>query len=109
MKINLPIGTYLVHASRGPEYTVDQKIIEVLKGQYPLHILGDGSQVRHYTYGGDLAKGIRLCIEREEAFDEDFNLSTSESTTVLALAKAIWNKINPDKAFNYVSDKPYKQ
>src|SRR5713226_6440548 len=25
---------------------------KVLKGQDPLHILGDGSQVRHYTYGG---------------------------------------------------------
>ena len=28
---------------------------KVLKGQEPLHILGDGNQVRHYTYGGDLA------------------------------------------------------
>ena len=32
---------------------------KVLRGQDPLHILGDGSQVRHYTYGGDLARGIR--------------------------------------------------
>ncbi|MCI0545600.1 MAG: NAD-dependent epimerase/dehydratase family protein, partial [Actinobacteria bacterium] len=31
---------------------------KVLKGQDPLHILGDGSQVRHYTYGGDIARGI---------------------------------------------------
>src|SRR3954449_9670668 len=31
---------------------------KVLKGQDPLHILGDGNQVRHYTYGGDLAQGI---------------------------------------------------
>ncbi len=27
---------------------------KVIKGQDPLHILGDGNQVRHYTYGGDL-------------------------------------------------------
>ena len=30
---------------------------KVLKGQDPLHILGDGNQIRHYTYGGDLARG----------------------------------------------------
>lgn len=35
-------------------------IQKIEKGQDPLHILGDGTQVRHYTYGGDLAKGIVL-------------------------------------------------
>ncbi|MFB0566685.1 MAG: CehA/McbA family metallohydrolase [Candidatus Aminicenantaceae bacterium] len=34
MKVKMPIGTYLVYASRGPEYTIDQKIIEVLKNEY---------------------------------------------------------------------------
>ena len=29
--------------------------LKALQGQDPLHILGDGNQVRHYTYGGDLA------------------------------------------------------
>src|SRR5207248_5001554 len=50
---------------------------KVLKGQDPLHILGDGSQVRHYTYGGDLAHGIRLAMESDRAVNEDFNLSTA--------------------------------
>jgi hypothetical protein len=31
MDVRLPVGTYLVSASRGPEYTHDQKIIEILK------------------------------------------------------------------------------
>src|SRR6202521_1749535 len=53
---------------------------KVLKGQDPLHILGDGSQVRHYTYGGDLARGIRIAMESEKALNEDFNLSTAQST-----------------------------
>ena len=44
-------------------HVVPDLVQKVLKGQDPLHILGDGSQVRHYTYGGDLARGIRLCIE----------------------------------------------
>jgi UDP-glucose 4-epimerase len=80
---------------------------KVLKGQDPLHILGDGSQIRHYTYGGDLARGIRMSIELQAAVNEDFNLSTAESTTVLDLAKIIWKKVKGDEPFRYVSDKPF--
>ncbi|MBI5587730.1 MAG: NAD(P)-dependent oxidoreductase [Deltaproteobacteria bacterium] len=81
---------------------------KVLKGQDPLHILGDGSQIRHYTYGGDLAEGIRLCIESEKAVNDDFNLSTPVSTTVIELAEVIWKKINGKKPFRYVSDTPFR-
>jgi nucleoside-diphosphate-sugar epimerase len=74
----------------------------------PLHILGSGEQVRHYTYGGDLARGIALAMEHEAARNEDFNLSTAESTTVLDLAALIWRKIKgPDTPLRYVSDEPY--
>jgi len=81
---------------------------KVLKGQDPLHILGDGSQVRHYTYGGDLARGIVECMEHDAARNDDFNISTAESTTVLELAEVIWRKIHgPDRPFSYVSDDPF--
>jgi UDP-glucose 4-epimerase len=89
-------------------HVVPDIVQKVLKGQDPLHILGQGNQVRHYTYAGDLAKGIRMCIESEKAVNEDFNLSTSVSTTVLELAHLIWSKINGDKPFRYVSDKPFE-
>ncbi len=88
-------------------HVVPDLIQKVLKGQDPLHILGDGHQIRHYTYGGDLAKGIRLCVESEKAINEDFNLSTSQSTTVLELAEQIWRKINGCKPFRYLSDPPF--
>jgi nucleoside-diphosphate-sugar epimerase len=88
-------------------HVVPDLIQKVLKGQDPLHILGDGSQIRHYTYGGDLAVGIRLCLESDKAVNDDFNLSTKQSTTVLALAELIWKKIKKDKPFKYVSDKPF--
>ncbi|MBI5454762.1 MAG: NAD(P)-dependent oxidoreductase [Deltaproteobacteria bacterium] len=80
---------------------------KALKGQDPLRILGDGSQVRHYTYGGDLARGVRLAMESEAALNDDFNLSTAVSTTVLELAEAIWRKVNPGRPFRYISDKPF--
>ncbi|MFC1478324.1 NAD-dependent epimerase/dehydratase family protein [Candidatus Margulisiibacteriota bacterium] len=88
-------------------HVIPDLIQKILKGQDPLHILGKGNQIRHYTYGGDLARGIRLCIEKEEAVNEDFNLSTPVSTSVLELAEIIWNKINTDKPFSYVSDDPF--
>jgi nucleoside-diphosphate-sugar epimerase len=69
-----------------------------------VHILGDGSQVRHYTYGGDLAKGIVLAMESEKSLNDDFNLSTSESTTVLELVRVIWGKINPEKQLQIKND-----
>jgi UDP-glucose 4-epimerase len=82
---------------------------KVLKGQDPLHILGDGNQVRHYTYGGDLARGIVECMERPEALNEDFNISTARSTTVLELADLIWRKIKGDGVpLRYVSDEPFE-
>lgn len=82
---------------------------KVLKGQDPLHILGSGMQARHYTYGGDLARGIRTCIEHPAAVNEDFNLSTARRTTVLELAEIIWRKINGlSKPFRYVSDEAFR-
>jgi nucleoside-diphosphate-sugar epimerase len=81
-------------------HVVPDLIQKVLKGQDPLHILGSGEQVRHYTYGGDLALGIVTAMENEAALNEDFNLSTAESTTVLELAELIWRKIHgPDRPF----------
>jgi UDP-glucose 4-epimerase len=89
-------------------HVVPDLIQKVLRGQDPLHIFGEGSQVRHYTYGGDLAKGIRLTLEKEESLNEDFNISTDHSTTVLDLSKMIWEKINFNRPFSYVSEKAFK-
>jgi nucleoside-diphosphate-sugar epimerase len=64
--------------------------------------------VRHYTYGGDLAQGIADAIEHPAALNEDFNLSTAESTTVLELAELIWKKIKgPDVPLRVVHDDPF--
>jgi UDP-glucose 4-epimerase len=90
-------------------HVVPDLVQKVLKGQDPLHILGDGRQIRHYTYGGDLARGIVDAIEHPAALNEDFNLSTAESTTVLELADLCWKKINgPDVPLRVVHDDPFQ-
>jgi UDP-glucose 4-epimerase len=83
-------------------------INKVLKGQNPLHILGEGNQVRCYTNGKDLARGIRMVIESKKAINEDFNISTPQSTSVLELAKIVWNIINPNKEFKIIHDEPFE-
>jgi nucleoside-diphosphate-sugar epimerase len=88
-------------------HVVPDLVQKVLRGQDPLRLLGDGHQVRHYTYGGDLARGIRLAVEVPAAFNEDFNLSTAESTTVLELARLIWKKARGDAPLRVASDRPY--
>jgi len=90
-------------------HVVPDLIQKVLKGQDPLHILGSGDQIRHYTYGADLARGVVLAMEHPEARNEDFNLSTEESTTVLELAESIWKKIKgPDEPLRVIHDEPFE-
>ena len=89
-------------------HVVPDLVQKILKGQDTLHILGSGNQARHYTYGGDLARGIRIAIEHPTALNDDFNLSTPTRTTVLELAQAIWRKIHGvAKPFRHVSDPAY--
>jgi UDP-glucose 4-epimerase len=69
-------------------------------------ILGDGSQVRHYTNGKDIARGIRIIAEHPNHKDcitnEDFNISSDRATTVAELATIVWNKIHGcDPVFEY--------
>jgi nucleoside-diphosphate-sugar epimerase len=83
-------------------------INKIKNGQDPVHILGTGDQIRCYTNGRDIGKGIRVIIESEAAINEDFNISIAQPTSVLELAELVWNKLNPGKPFSFVSDDPFE-
>lgn len=103
--VEIPSGNVKLAMS----HVVPDLVQKVLKGQDPLHILGDGRQVRHYTYGVDLAKGVVAAMESDRALNEDFNLSTERSTTVLELAELIWRKCHgSDQPFSVVHDEPFE-
>jgi nucleoside-diphosphate-sugar epimerase len=90
-------------------HVVPDLVQKVFKGQDPLHILGGGEQVRHYTYGGDLARGIVLSLDHPGALNTDFNMSTPTGHTVKELAEVIWRKIKgPDVPLNLVSDEGFE-
>ena len=86
-------------------HVVPDLVQKIIRGQDPLHLLGDGSQVRHYTYGGDLARGIVASLDHPEALNTDFNISTAAGHTVTELAEVIWRKIKgPDVPLRVVHD-----
>jgi nucleoside-diphosphate-sugar epimerase len=89
-------------------HIVPDLIQKVLLGQDPLRLLGNGKQIRHFTYGGDLARGIHMAMLNPAAHNNDFNISTDESFTALEVAELIWYKINKDKPFNFEVDEPFK-
>jgi len=77
-------------------HVVPDLVRKALTGQDPLRILGSGDQVRHYTYGGDLARGIVAAMEHPRAAGQDFNLSSARATTVRELAALIWRLTRGD-------------
>jgi nucleoside-diphosphate-sugar epimerase len=79
-------------------HVVPDLVQKIVRGQDPLHILGTGDQVRHYTYGGDLARGIVATLDAPAALNEDFNISTPTGHTVVELAEIIWHKIKGHEA-----------
>ena len=89
-------------------HVVPDLVQKVLKGQDPLHVLGDGQQVRHYTYGGDVARGIATAVEHPAAMNEDFNVSTARSTSVHELAEMVWRRLRPDRPLRLVHDEPFE-
>ncbi|MBU6147100.1 MAG: NAD(P)-dependent oxidoreductase [Actinomycetales bacterium] len=89
-------------------HVVPDLVQKVLKGQDPLHVLGAGDQVRCYTYGGDLARGIVTTLTHPGALNEDFNISTPTATTVTELAQLIWQHIHgPDRPLTLIHDDPF--
>jgi len=89
-------------------HVVPDLIQKIIKGQNPLHILGDGTQERCYTYGGDIAKGIIDSLNNKNSINEDFNLSSKEVLNVIKVAEIIWSKIYGNTlTLSFKHDEPY--
>ena len=89
-------------------HVVPDLTAKVLKGQDPLRILGSGEQIRHFTYGGDLASGIVTAMEHPAARCQDFNLSADHGTTIRQLAELIWAKVNGGRRPRLAHDEPFE-
>jgi len=81
---------------------------KILKGQNPLHIFGNGNQIRHYTAGEDVAEAIYLSLENPTAINESFNISSPVGHTVKEVAEIIWKKINGNAPIKYIYDESFE-
>jgi nucleoside-diphosphate-sugar epimerase len=73
----------------GYAHVIPDLIRKILSDQYPLEILGSGNQTRSYTYVDDIAEAIIYVTERRE--NDDFNIGTGIETSVLQLARKLWD------------------
>jgi len=88
-------------------HVVPDFIVKSLVKQNPFRILGNGNQTRCFTYGGDIAKGIAMTLENQNALNNDFNISIDKETNIQDLAKLIWNKVNPNMPINIHYDRGF--
>lgn len=64
-------------------------VVRALKGE-PLNIHNQGDQIRSWCYIDDIIQGIELCLTRQEAVGEAFNIGNPRSTiTIFQLARLI--------------------
>lgn len=71
------------------EGAVHHFIVRALKGE-PLTVHNDGSQIRAWCYIDDIVEAILLCLEKDEAVGQAFNIGNPRSTvTIYNLAREI--------------------
>ena len=69
----------------------------------PLVIHGEGNQIRSWCFVDDMVDGIVLCLEREEATGEVFNIGNPRgTTTILGLAEKVIRLANSSSQIIYV-------
>jgi nucleoside-diphosphate-sugar epimerase len=80
---------FTVYGERGVEnHAVMAMIARAFVGQDPFEVWGDGTQIRNWTYVGDIVDGMILCAEKIED-GTAVNLGTRERTRVIDAVKEV--------------------
>ncbi len=107
-----PFNAYGINEFPGEEIGYAHVIPDLLKkifdGQYPLELLGDGTQVRCFTHISDLASGIIAVMESSKAINQDYNIANSTPVTMLELATRLWKITGQKKPFKVKFIKGFK-
>lgn len=98
-----PFNAYGINEMPGEEvgyaHVIPDLIKKILRGQYPLELLGDGKQTRCFTHVSDIARGIILALESKKAVNEDFNIGSEKEIKMLDLAKLLWIECGSTRPF----------
>lgn len=98
-----PFNAYGVNEYPGEEvgysHVIPDLTKKILRGHYPLELLGNGKQIRCFTHVSDLADGIVAVMESKNAVNQDFNIASSKPITMYSLAKLLWEIIGKKEKF----------
>ncbi|MEX2028054.1 MAG: NAD-dependent epimerase/dehydratase family protein [Candidatus Curtissbacteria bacterium] len=83
----------------GYAHVIPDLVRKILEGQYPLQMLGDGTQTRCFTHVSDVAGGIIAVALHPKGENEDFNVGSDEEIKMIDLAKKIWEMMGIEKPF----------
>ncbi|MBW6408574.1 NAD-dependent epimerase/dehydratase family protein [Clostridium weizhouense] len=102
----IPVVTVRPFNVYGPgqvgEGAIHQFVLRAIKNE-EMQIHGDGDQIRSWCYIDDFVNGIMLCLEKEEAIGNSFNIGNSRATvTISMLAEAIKRIANSDSTIIHV-------
>ena len=73
-------------------HVIPQLIRKVLSNQYPVEIYGSCQQSRTFTYGSDIGRAFRMCIENKKSYGQTFNVSGDEEFKIIEILQMIWEE-----------------
>ncbi len=69
----------------------------------PIHINGDGTQIRAWCYVDDMVRGTMLCMEHPKAVGESFYIGNQRAvTTIYGLANTVIRVLNSKSKIEFV-------
>lgn len=85
------------------------KFIKAMQNDLPIHVYGNGTQARDFTYIDDITEAIKLILESDKTWkNEVFDIGYGKNTTVNELIEILKDIIKPDfDKVIYEQEKPY--
>jgi len=97
---------FTVYGERGVEnHAVIAMIARAFVQQNPFEVWGDGTQVRNWTYVGDIVRGMVLAAEKIED-GSAVNLGTEERTRVIDAVKEVLQYTGHDAEIKFLPEMP---
>jgi len=97
---------FTVYGERGVEnHAVTAMIARAFVGQNPFEVWGDGTQVRNWSYVGDIIDGMILCAEKIDD-GTAVKLGTMDRTRVIDAVKEVLRYTGHKSEIKFLRDMP---
>jgi nucleoside-diphosphate-sugar epimerase len=98
---------FTVYGERGVEnHAVIAMIARAFIGQDPFEVWGDGTQIRNWTYVGDIADGLVAAAESDVIDGTAINLGTMERTRVIDAVREVLRYTGKKADIKFLTDMP---